>query len=649
MVHRLWRSLSGAAKTGGATAAIALASVGGVALAQAVAGQLDPAREALPGHAVYDQNCAACHNNAEAMRAPAFSTLRSMAPEQIRFALTQGVMKQQGSGLSNEQREQVIAYLAKQQTAANPDAWVEPLRCAADKRAVDLGGARTLTAAGGDPTNSRHLSAAASGLTNAKLGRLEVAWTLALPQTTALRVTPVIVGSTMFYAAPSLGTVMALDTRTGCVKWSRKIAAQLRSSPTFGDVAKGRPALVIADAIGILHALDPKDGAEIWKADPRHDTQVPITGAPIFYQNRIVVPISAMDVAKAADPKYKCCVSHGAVAVVDAADGRVIWTAHTMEAAKALGRKSSTGQELWGPSGAPIWSTPAVDVKRGLVYVGTGENTSPPATPTSDSIMAVDLKTGARKWVFQASKNDIWNMACRGLTNSGPNCPWTEAESIRRDFDFGAGPILVNGPGGRSVVLAGQKSGQVYGLDPDDGGKVLWTQKFGKGTALGGVHWGMASDGQRLFAPISDPIQKPGDAGSPGLNALDVLTGKVLWQVAAKPDCEGGRAERLINCRTRYGFSAAPMVVDHAVITGSIDGWLRIYDAADGRLLYSFDTARDFPAGKGVAAKGGAIDAQSIAAGDGMVFVGSGYGQFAQTPGNVLIAFRPQAGQRAAR
>lgn len=630
--------------------AAALAAVGAAGLLLVGRSLAQPAptaagREASPGHAVFDTACAVCHLHPESVRAPALATLRLMTAEQIRFALTDGVMRQQGAGLSAPDREAVIAYLAAPAprgaaAAAVSDAWVDPLRCPADRRTIDLAAPAAFPSSGGDAQSTRRMSAARAGLTNAGLSDLEVAWTLALPQTTTLRAAPVVVGSTLFYAAGQLGTVLALDTRTGCVKWSRKLARQLRASPAYGRLPDGRPALVVPDALGTVHALDPRDGAEIWAVDPRHDKTVPISGGVVFDRDRVVVPLSASDVGRAGDPKYRCCTSHGAVTAVDAAAGRLLWTAHMTAEAKPTGRTSSSGVELWGPSGAPVWGTPTVDPRRGLVYAGVGENTSLPSTETSDSVVALDRGTGARRWVFQASKLDVWNTACHQAGH--PNCAFSDAESIKKDWDFGAGPILLERPGKRALLLAGQKSGHVYGLDPDAGGRVLWTRRFGEGTSLGGVHWGMATDGERVFAPINDPVIDTGPSLAAGLYALDAATGRSLWSYAARPDCGGGRGERVQSCTTRFGFSAVPLVVDRAVVAGQLDGWLRVFDARTGRVLWAFDTARDFPERFGVKARGGAIDAQSIAAGDGHLFVGSGYGAFSEAPGNVLIAFRPR-------
>lgn len=644
----LRRGLSG----GGLAAAVLSGGLWFGTAANAVLAQA-PVTPAHGGQAVYAARCAACHDNPELTRAPALATVKAMSPGQIRFALTEGVMKAQAEGLSAAELDQLIGFLvpasaakAARDEGAPDTAWIEPLRCAPDGRAVDLDAKPTLTTFGVDHANSRRMTAAQAGLTNRQLTDLEVAWTMAFPQTTGLRSQPVIIGSTMFYSPTQTGTLLAIDTRSGCVKWDYKAENALKTSLAYGPLgAKGPRALIFGDNRGFLHTVDAQTGKLIWKVDPRHDPNVWLTGAPILHRDRIIVPISASDVARAQNPKYECCVSHGAVAALDAATGEKLWTAHTMEDAKPLGRVNGVGAPMHGPSGAPIWSTPTIDAKRGLVYATTGENTSPPATPTSDAVMAIDLQTGKTRWVWQALANDIWNMACG--SKPGPNCPFTKEESVLRDYDFGAGAILAKRSNGRDILLLGQKSGHLWALDPDKPDKPLWSRQFGQGSALGGVHWGLATDGKRVFVPINDPVRPGNAAGAePGLNAVDIDTGEVLWRWAAQPDCDNGRGERIAQCKSRYGLSAAPLVVDGAVVTGSIDGKLRVFDGATGRVLFEYDTARPYDTRNGVEARGGAIDSHSVFAGDGMVFVGSGYGAFAQQPGNVLVAFRPKA-QRA--
>jgi polyvinyl alcohol dehydrogenase (cytochrome) len=209
--------------------------------------------------------------------------------------------------------------------------------------------------------------------------------------------------------------------------------------------------------------------------------------------------------------------------------------------------------------------------------------------------------------------------------------------------------IIAQRADGSDVLLAGQKSGTVWALDPDRGGKLVWRQDFGEGSPLGGIHWGIAYDGRRVFAPINRPyglITPPGGTHKPGLHAVRVDTGAVEWTYAAQPDCSAKRAELVKSCATNIGFSGAPTVIDGAVISGSLDGFVHAFNAKSGELLFKFDTARPFDTVNGVSASGGSIDNASIVAANGMLFVTSGYGLFGQMPGNVLLAFKPK--QRAA-
>ena len=593
-----------------------------------------------PGKAVYEQYCAACHNQ-PATRAPALAALQQMSAQTLRFTLTEGVMRQQGSAVPREQFQQLIGYLAAADSGGAD--WVAGMMCKPDQRAVDLSQPVAMSMYGTDPRNSRRLSAQQSGLTSADLRNLELAWAIAFPKTAALRTSGVIIGSTMFYAPVPTGKVLALDTRSACVKWAYDAGAPLRSSLSYGDLGGGKMALVFGDARGNVHTLDPKTGAQIWKAEARHDAFGSITGAAVLTGNRIIVPISSSGVGRGADPKYECCEGHGAVVALDASTGAKLWTAHTMEDAKYTGKVSSTGVKQRGPSGAPIWSTPTIDVKRGLVYSGSGQATSLPATNTSDAVLAIDLATGALKWSFQALARDVWHLGCQfDPSKSGPNCP-SAADSVLKDYDFGAGVVIGKRRDGRDILLAGQKSGDLWGLDPEQQGKVLWRHTFGTGTPLGGIHWGLAIDDERVFAPVNDPhLPVAGYVPQPAMNAVEIETGKLAWTRPVQPDCGNGRQERFPLCNERYGLSAAPLVIDKSVVAGAIDGRLYIYDAASGDIVWQYDTLRDFPTLNGIEGKGGSIDSQSVFAGAGMLFVGSGYGAFGQAPGNVLLAFRPK-------
>ena len=626
----------------GLAIALAASVAGGLALAQATdARPIDD----HPGKAVYDKACAACHAAPEAgSRTPPLASLRKMSASTITAALTTGVMKPIGDGLDRRELRDVVAYLAAPEGPAGTG-WIDDNLCAADRRGVDLSARPAQVGFGVDTDNSRRMTAAQAGLTGKQVANLEVAWTFAMPKTNGIRGQGVVVGSTLFYPAGQLGYVVALDTKTGCVKWATPTPSGPRNSLAYGRLGKDGPmGLVGGGGDGNLVALDARTGKLVWKADPRHDKSVPLSGSAIFAGDRLIVPISAIDVANAMRPTFECCKGHGAVAAVDPASGKVLWTWHTMEQAKPLGRKSSQGIDLYGPSGAPIWSSPSVDLKRGVVYTATGENTSPPATGTSDSLVALDLATGKQKWVFQALANDVWNMSCpQGPPPPGatlkPNCFFGGEGSVMRDHDFGGGPLIWRG-GGRELILGGQKSGDVWAVDAASG-KQVWHHQFGKGTALGGIHWGIATDGVRVFAPIADP-GVPAPLGAAGLYAIDIASGKVAWSWKASADCENGRKARVSSCAERFGISAPPLVVDGTVIAGGLDGRVYVFDAVSGKLLSTHDTAVAYSGVNKIAGHGGSIDAAGPFAGDGMVFVGSGYGSFGQMGGNVLVALRPK-------
>lgn len=565
-----------------------------------------------------------------------------MSAQTLRFALTEGVMQQQGAGVPRDQFQQLIGYLAGNE--ATGDNWVAGMMCKPEQRTIDLKQPLAFAMNGVEPGNMRRLTAQQAGLSSADLRSLELAWAIAFPKVTSLRTNAVIVGSTMFYAPAPTGKLLALDVQSACVKWAYEAGVPLRSSISYGELgAGGKKALIFGDTRGNVHTVDPLTGTLIWKALARHDNTGGITGAPVLHGNRIVVPISSSGVGRGADPKHECCEGHGAVVALDATTGAKLWTAHTMEDATYTGKVSATGIKQRGPSGAPIWSTPAIDAKRGLVYSGTGQATSLPATNTSDAILAIDVASGELKWAFQALARDVWHLGCQfDPKKSGPNCP-SAADSVLKDYDFGAAVVIAKRRNGRDVLLAGQKSGDLWGLDPDANGKVLWRQTFGTGTPLGGIHWGLAADEERVYAPINDPdLEEPGFVPHPGMNAIDIETGKVVWQRPVQPDCSNGREQRYALCGRRYGLSAAPLVVDKSVVAAAIDGRIYIYDGASGDIVWQYDTLRDFETLNGVPGKGGGIDSHSIFAGGGMLFVGSGYGAFGQPPGNVLLAFRPK-------
>ncbi|MET0340256.1 MAG: PQQ-binding-like beta-propeller repeat protein [Polyangiales bacterium] len=591
----------------------------------------------LPGKALYDRNCAFCHAAPDDARTPTFAVLTALPPATIRGAINEGgKMAAMAAGLSAQQKEQLIEYLTSGQIKTDED-WTKKIMCPADGRTVDVSAAVASNGFSVDRNQTRSFTGAQAGISKAQLSNLEIAWTLAFPGQGNGSGTAVV-GNTVFTTGG--GYVLALNADTGCAKWLYK--GDARNTPTFGELGGKK---VVAFSIGIdIHVLDAATGKKIWQANGQATDNVgQIRGGVAIHNDKVIVPISASGVVAGQNAQFECCTGHGAVVALAGKDGTKLWEYHTMPTAQYNGLVSSMNVRQRGPSGAPIWAFPLIDDKRNRVIVATGENTSHPATDTSDAIIAIDLDTGKEVWKFQAMAQDIWNMACSSTpANSGPNCPWNIPGDllIGRDYDFGAGVLLAKGPNGADVLLAGQKSGDVWAIDPASG-KKLWNIRFGQGTSLGGIHWGVTSDGQRLFAAINDPQFLPTMVVKPGIFAVDIHTGKQVWGFDAKPSCEGDRNTRVTNCASRYGFSAAPITVDGAVVGGTLGGELVILDSTTGAVLNRIDTATTHtPINPELPAKGGSIDSHAISAGAGKIFINSGYGLFSQTPGNALIAYR---------
>ncbi|MGQ9426637.1 outer membrane protein assembly factor BamB family protein [Gilvimarinus sp. F26214L] len=595
-----------------------------------------------PGRAVYDQTCATCHDNPEATRSPSLTTLKQMRVQSLTYALNEGKMKTQAAGLSSDEKRVLIEYLAGMEQTS--DEWIAGMMCPAERRTVDTRQQATVTGFGFNERNDRHLTREQAGLKGSDFRNLELAWAIAFPGATTMRSQPAVMGSTLFLPVADAARMFAFNIDgEPCIQWVYQSEVPLRTSASYDELEDGRPVVVVGDLGSNVHMVDARTGQGIWTQHVGFSELSVTTGTPVIHKDKVIVPISQFEIMVAASPEHECCTTHGAVTALDAATGKEIWTAHTMEDAKPV-RDRGDGQMIWGPSGAPIWNSPLIDEKRGMVYVGTGEATSEPAHKHTDAILGIDLETGDIKWSFQATENDIFIAGCGPRTRS-PNCPRPE-DTVYRDVDFGASLILAKRSDGSDLIVGGQKSGTVWALDPDKNGAVVWRQDFGEGSPLGGIHWGIAFDGQRIFAPINRPygfgVEGPDKSQKPGMHAVRVDDGKVLWTYAATPDCSGERKHRVPACDSNIGLSGAPTVIDGVVVEGALDGMLRALNAKNGKVLFQFDTAQSFDTINGVEGKGGAIDNASIVAANGYLFVNSGYGMFGQMPGNVLLAFKPK-------
>ena len=578
----------------------------------------------------FTTSCATCHGESQSGRTPSRYSMSGLSPRAIVEALEKGVMKSQGESLTRGQRVAVAEYVSGRSFAR---AELPAKAWCAQRGPVTLNlNAVTSMGFGGGLAATGFQSTARAGLTAADVPNLTLAWAFAFPDAVQVRTKPTVVGDVLLVGG-SFGEVFALDALTGCLRWSYEADAALRGAILVGAEG-GRAMAYFVDFRTNAYALDVAAGTLRWKTRVGRHPEANTTGSPALHDGQLIVPISSMEVVTAGNPKYECCTSSGAVASLNTRTGRVKWYHRVIaDSARASG-KNAVGTATFAPSGAPVWSSPTVDVRRGLVYVGTGENYTRPTSANSDAILALRLSNGSLAWAFQATSNDAFTMACSGLRNR-ENCPSPPGP----DHDFGMSPILATRDDGREILVVGQKSGVVFALDPDAKGAPLWSTRVGKGSALGGIHWGMATDSRFAYAANADR----GDAivaqdsvslaPSPGLYALDLVTGKSVWAAPALPAACGDRR----GCFPAN--SAAPTAILGAVFAGGLDGHMRAHATDDGRLLWDFDTVRDFPTVNGIAGRGGAIDGPGPVVAGGFVYVNSGYGAFGQMPGNVLLAF----------
>ena len=600
---------------------------------------------------LYQTTCAVCHERPET-KAPAIETLRQLPFARILQTLNLGIMQPQAAGLTPEQRVRIAKWLAAAEDTRRAQ-WLETRACARATPATLNGGEN----GGTGRHNARHVREA--GITAGNVGQLELLWSVALPAVTAMRSQPVVAGDAVFLGGQD-GRLLALDRASGCVRWKFATDFPIRNALSLERTPDGINTLFFADELAMVYAVDAATGALRWKVPVKSHPTSLLSGGFAYDQGKLFVPISAYEVAVAGLPTHECCRAHGGVTALDAQSGKTLWVyATTRDAEKTVVNKD--GVQMWGPSGAVVWNRPTVDVKRGLIYFGTGQNASSPATETSDAIVALDMNTGEQRWIFQALANDAWNSAC---LLGGASCPKENGP----DFDFGGAAILVEGgqrgsdgkPGG-DIILAGQKSGEVFALDPDRKGAVVWRQRLSQGSTNGGVHHGMATDGTRLIVPIADPERKiPGYVPKPAVHALSVADGAVFWSHPVSRGCDFDPADAPAvglaqmrkgseakspwpACTYYYGQSAPPTIANGVAYAGALDGKLRIFDVGSGKLLRTLDTNRPYTGSNGVEGHGGAIDVAGPVIDGGQLFLLSGYGVFGQMPGNMLLVYAVKA------
>ena len=587
-------------------------------------------REKLPGAAIYHGLCQHCHEG-QALKAPSRTFIEMMTPEAIDRALTLGIMKAQAAALTDADKRNVAEYLSGTPFGA-PKPPTAP-RCSGSAAHFDLGREPDIVGWGFGPENTHFIPGNIAELAPTDIPRLKLKWAFAYPATVRARSRPTFAYGALYVGSQN-GVVYALDAQSGCIRWSFETTAEVRTSVLVPATGGRTKRAFFADLIGRVYAVDATTGRELWRRRADEHPSATVTGAPVYYEGTVYVPLSSLEEATV-DPGYPCCTFRGSVVALDAATGKLRWKRYTIDAAPRETGVTQVGTKIFSPSGAAIWNSPTLDTKRGLLYVGTGNNYTGPANERSNSILALDLKTGRIAWAWQIVAGDAWNVGCMVGLDSCPKNPGP-------DYDIGSGALLATLPDGSERILVGLKSGMVIAIDPDHHDRALWTNRVGRGSIQGGIQFGMAFDGERLYVPISD-MSDSKDASSkerdrsagpprPGLYALDPATGGLLWKSAADDACRG-------RAFCDPGILASIASIPGAVFAGHMDGRLRAYDAATGRVLWQADTT---PLGKalgGGMAHGGSIGGGGPVVYHGTVYANSGYGLYFHMPGNLLAAY----------
>jgi polyvinyl alcohol dehydrogenase (cytochrome) len=470
-------------------------------------------------------------------------------------------------------------------------------------------------------------------------------------------------------------SLYAIDRESGDVVSQQKVLDYtgnlqhnvMRSSPAiagdlivFGDLRNQPSSLLdIPGAHGAtLYAVNRLTGKLVWKTQLESHPLSVVTQSPVIYDNKVFVGVASLEEAAARRLGYECCSFRGSMLAVDLASGRILWKTYMTPPARSnipFAKPDFTGAAVWG-------SAPSIDVARHQLYIATGNNYSfpqalrdclaahrgnpaaqqsecyarlDPPDNYAETVLALDLDTGAVRWARKLHNYGAWTFACDpdllpAIPVYAPNCQ--DLDSL--DFDFGQAPMLVKAESSglaKDLLGVGQKSGVFFTFDPDDGADV-WATRVGPGGELGGIEFGSATDGKRFYVQNTNFDHTPmlltvgphtGQVVNGGIwAALDVATGEVLWQTAdpsSNQPLTGDINHLTWGDHKGPGFFAVDMgpltIANGVLFGGSMDkeGHMYAFDAATGDILWSF-------------ASGGSV--MSAPAVDGnTIYWGSGYSQ----------------------
>ena len=607
-----------------AAAFLLIAGLPGMAQAQALLETKHPEAMMREGAKLYAENCAKCHDRPTDRIPPKQAIAILRTPEDIIEKLTTGSMRFMAE-LMTPAEIKTLATTLSIRVSSPPGPDPKANMCAAPIKAMFMDDP-SWNGWGRDLENTRRQHE--PGFKAADIPRLKVKWSFAYPGVAYGQ--PSAVGGNVFVPTRN-GTIFALSGATGCTYWTFKADAPVRTAITVGALPGNKRATYFSDEKGTAYAIDAMTGALMWKTLVDKHVMARLVGAPKLYNGLLYVPASSMEeVAAGNDTKYACCTFRGSITALNAETGAIVWQSYTIAEEPKPTRINDAGTQMFGPAGGAIWTSPTVDLNRGVLYVGTGDSYTDVVSDGTNAIVAFDLKTGERKWVKQVLAKDNWLMSCPPGAEAKGNCPREPGP----DLDFGSAPILKTLPGGKQILLAVAKGGTAFAFDPDEQGKILWRTALGEGNAPG-VVWGPAADDDYLYVAMTDPKDSDPNKGPGGIYAVNIKTGEVAWHTPtpAKPVCGWGTD----HCSRSQ--TAAIALITGAVFSGAHDGHFRAYDTKTGKLIWDLDTGKTYKAVNGAEANGGSIDGSPQSIAGGTVYLNSGNTTLSTPhPGNALLA-----------
>lgn len=568
------------------------------------------------GLTYFQTRCMSCHSE-RSTTAPTARRIRELTPEQIYAVVSNPSRPEHDAGLTDAQKRRMSEFMGGYRQlgsveAANPKNF--PNACPANPAMRDPSQGPAWNGWGSDIANTRYQRSEDAGITKADVPKLKLKWAWGFPLGISAYNQPTVVAGRVFTGS-DVGWVYSLDAKTGCHYWGFETGITVRGALSVGPVTgqgNTRFAVYFGDAKANVYALDAQTGRLLWKRKVEDHWVARITASPKLYNGRLYVPVSSSEEWQSGNPDYECCTARGSVVALDANTGEQVWKTYVMDEPKPT-KKNPNGVQLYAPAGGAVWNSPTVDPVRNALYFGTGDTETEPAQPLGDAIVAVDLDTGRIRWSYQATPNDAFMGGCFGQ-NKSLACP----ERMGPDSDIGNSPILRTLPDGRRMLIAGTKEGDVFALDPDNNGKLIWRVAANTGGGRGGIVWGGTADHENVYYGM----------GSGGMAALKMANGNQVW---FSPVNAPG---------VRVNNNAAATMIPGVVFVGGANGILHAIDTANGNTIWEFATSQDFETVNKVAgANGGAISSIGPVFAGGMMYISSGYGVGAGDFGNVLLAF----------